>query len=57
MPKKSYDQRIKERWDRKEKKDKQSWEGNRLYGGFSNMSSIMGGMALILPLLFSRRKK
>ena len=55
MAKKSYDQRLKERWLRKQQKDKdqlQSWRG------FDKAMSKMSDMAaLILPFLFGKRNR
>jgi hypothetical protein len=54
MSKKSYDQRLRERWKRREEKEKFSRQG---LGRFYDMSNMAGQLALILPFLFGKRNR
>lgn len=54
MAKKSYDQRLKERWKRKQKRETPL---SNLRGGFPGLADIYAATAFILPFLFGKRKK
>lgn len=56
MAKKSYDQRLKERWLRKQKGEQAKWDSRR-YNGFPGGARMMAGMATILSLLFKKRNR
>lgn len=51
MSKKSYDQRLKERWKRKQKQEIH----RDIRGGFPGLGDIYAATAVILPFLFGKR--
>ena len=55
MSRKSYDQRIKERWKQKQKREKHLLYNPK--GGFPGLSDIYAATAFILPFLFGKRNR
>lgn len=54
MSKKNYEQRLKERWKRKQQRDEYVYN---LTGGFSNMRDVYAATAWIMPFLFGKRNR